>query len=130
MAGWSRRFWLSHRRENSRGVLLIVMDRVDRLDGIGGKVDRQRLACLRVWLIERRAGAGDRHANAMTFVENLADPADVEGELRRFAWRKQRFAIEAVAVAGPPGVIDDQDRPAVGIDVADADNEVGVFRGG
>ena len=92
-----------------------VMDGVRRFHCVLWELDRQRLAGLRIGLVERRTGAGDGDADAMAGVEDLADPAHVKREFGRLAGREQRFVVEALAVAGPPGVIDDQDRAAVGI---------------
>ena len=49
------------------------------------------------------AGAGDRHTNPVSGVEDLAEPADVEGDFMDLAGSQQDFVIEAVAVARPPG---------------------------
>src|SRR5262245_33183809 len=124
-AAWSGRFWHSsgERHENPRGVPCVVMDRIDRLQGILRKLNRQRFSGLRIGLVKRCTGAGDRDADLVAPVEDLADPANVERELRRLAGSEQRFVIEAFAVAGPPGIVADQDRTAVMIDIADANQE-------
>ncbi len=104
----------------------IVVDRVGRRDRVVGGIDRQRFAVLRVGFIQRCAGAGDRDADPVPAIEDLADPTDVEIDSGDFTGLHQDFAIEPFAVTDSLRVIDDQDRATVGIDVADADDHVGV----
>ena len=62
----------------------------------------------------------------MPFVEDLADPADGESHFVNFARRHQNFFVKAVAVTCSQWVIDDENRPAVGINITDPDNEIGI----
>ena len=56
------------------------VDGILRHAGVGRELDRQRLAGIRIGLVKRSAGAGDGDADLVAAVENLAHPADVEGD--------------------------------------------------
>src|SRR5262245_1156797 len=122
-SGWKSWF---NGRNYSRGVHAIVMNGVLCFHGVRWHVDGQRAAGLRIGLVKRCARAGDGDADAVAGAKNLAHPTDVKCELVDFAGLKERFVIEAVAIASAPRVVTDQNRTAVGIDIADAHNEVSV----
>ena len=82
-----------------------------------------------VGLEEGSAGAGDGDPDAVTLVEDLAEGADVEGDFVDLPRLHEDFLLPAVAVAGAADVVDDEDAAAVGIDVGDPDDEVGVLGG-
>src|SRR5262249_53296094 len=104
----------------------VVIDRVLSFDGVLGEVDCQRAACLRIGFIERRPGAGNRDTNPMASVEDLTDPADIECELVDLAGFEQGFVVESFAIAGAPGIVANQDRATVGINIANTNNEIGI----
>ena len=106
------------------------MDRVCRRYRVLGKLNGERGAGLRIRFVKRCPGAGDGHADAVTLVENLAHPAHVEGDLVDSPRFHQHFLIKALAIAQSPRIVHDQDRLAIRIDVADADNHIGIAGGG
>jgi len=90
-----RRHW----RDNSRGVESIVMNGVFGLLRVRGEFNCLWAAGLRIGLIERCAGAGDRYANPVAPAKDLAQPADVERQLVDLAGDEQRLVVETIAIA-------------------------------
>ena len=107
-------------------MLAAVVNRVDGFHSIFGNFDRQWLAGLRVRLVEWRPRAGNRDADAVAFVENLAHPAYTQRELVDLIGFHQHFVVEAFSISRAPRVVDNQYRAAIGIHVADADDEIRV----
>src|SRR5262245_55539248 len=97
--GWKS--WCNGRND-ARSVHAIVVDGVLCFHGIRWHIDRERIAGLRIGLVEWCARAGDGDADAMAGVEDLAHPTDVKGELVDFAGLEQRFVVEAFAIASTP----------------------------
>src|SRR5262249_14099251 len=115
----------------SRLMLSAVINGVFGFDWILGKFDCLRSASLRIWVVERRTGAGDGDADAVAGVEDLADPTDVEFEFVNFGEFEKHLMIEPFAIAGALGIVANQDRAAIGVDVADTNEKIGVAsRGG
>ena len=67
-------------------------------------------------------------SDAMALVEDLAEPADVEGDSFNLAGRHQDLFVESFPIAQPQRIVDDQDRPPIRVDVADAHDDIGIFR--
>src|SRR5688572_29084864 len=109
-------------------MLTIVMDGVFGALRLRRKRNRERFAGLRIWFIEWGPGAGNRHADPVPFIEYLAEPTHIEGDFVDLARFEQRLAVKAIAITGSPRVVHDQNRPAVGIDIAEANQEIGVAR--
>src|ERR1043166_9168839 len=106
-----------------------MMDRIRRRSRVPWKLDCQRFTRLRIRLVKRCSGASDCHANAMTFVEHLADPAHVEANLIDLARFYQHFLVEPLAVTQPPRVVNDQDRFSIWVNVAYAHDYIGISCG-
>ncbi len=66
----------------------------------------------------------------MSAVEDLAEVADVEGDLVDFSRLHEHFPIPGFAKARPADCIHNQNRPAVRIDVGHANDEIGIRRSG
>ncbi len=98
-------------------------------DCSGRKLDGQRFAGVGIGFIERRAGAGHRHADTMSSREDLAQPTDVERDLGDLSRFQKNFVFVTVSITSSADVVDEQDGSAVGIDVTDSHNEIGVTSG-
>ena len=99
-------------------------------DGAGlGDFQPQFVGGVGVRFVELGAGAADGDPDAVPLVEDLADPPDVKRDGVDLPGLHEDLFLEAFAVAGPADVVDEHDRAAIGIDVADADDEVGVGGG-
>ena len=61
------------------------------------KLDRERGADLRIRFLERRARAGEGHANAMALGKNLAHPAHLEDNLVDLPWFREPHMRENLA---------------------------------
>jgi hypothetical protein len=91
-----------------------------------GHIECERFAVLRVGLIEQGAGAGNGDSNAVSAIENLADPADIEANGSVFTGFHEDFFVEPIAIADSPRVIDEQYGATVGIDIADTNDDVRI----
>ena len=76
-----------------RGVFPVVLNRIGGLDGIVGKLNRQRLTGVGVRFIKGRPSACDRHPDLVPGGKDLAHPADVK------AAQQAAVDVEAVRVA-------------------------------
>src|SRR4051794_5204765 len=102
------------------------MDCVYCLEGVLRKLNRLGITRFGIRLVEGRAGAGDGHANLVTPVEHVTYPADVELELVDLPGLQERLLLEAIAITCAPGVIANQNRAAVGIYIAYANDKIRV----
>ena len=59
-------------RQDRRGESLRVMDRVGGRHGIVRELDRQRLAILRIGFVQGISRTGDRYADPVASLKNLA----------------------------------------------------------
>ena len=87
----------------------MVVDGVCCLHYVLGELDRQRLPSLGVRFVERRSRAGDSDADTVPFVEDLTDPSDRKRQLIDLSGFHERLAFEAIAIAGSPRIVHDQD---------------------
>ena len=104
--------------------------------GLGGdhhfrrRLHGQGLAGLGIGIVEGNAGAGHADANSMPLVEDLAEVANVKGDLVHLARLHEDLAIPGLAKAGAADPVHDQDRTTVRIDIGYTNDEVGVGRSG
>ena len=102
------------------------MDCVRRGDCIVRKLDRKWLAGLRIGFIERCAGACDSHTDAVPDVKDLAHPTQGKGYLMHFVRFHKDFFLESFPVTQSPWIVNDQNRAAIRIDVADPNDDIGI----
>ena len=109
---------------------MVVVNGVDGLFRVGGEFEGKGFASLGVGFVKRSTGAGDGDTDAMPFVENLAEPSDGPAILVNGARSQLHFLFKALPVTCAQGVINDEDGASVGVDVAEAHDEVSVARCG
>ena len=99
----------NNRRDDAGCMRLTDMQIIFCDHRLGRKFEREWFSRVRVWLVERRSRAGDRDSNAMAFIENLAQPTDIEFHFCHFTRLEKDLVIVTFAVAGPANIIHDQD---------------------
>ena len=107
------------------GVAVDAVGLLDLWAALGG-----RLARARVDVEARKVAGSDRHADAVSLVEDDAGGPAIDGRGHDLAGRERFGLLEGVAVTQPQHAVRQEVALAVGIHVAEADREVGVDRRG
>ena len=104
--------------------------------GLGGdhhflrRLHGQGLAGLGIGIVEWNACAGYADADSVPLVEDLAEVANVKGDLVYLARLHEDLAIPGLAKAGAADSVHDQDRTAIRINIGHTNDEIGVGRHG
>src|SRR5678816_1187503 len=107
-----------------RRMLLRKVQRVRRHFGFSGFI--VRLAGVRIRLEAGRIRRRDGDPDAVSLVEHEGRAPKVDFDWIYVPWHERLPFLVTVAERGPADAIGDEDRLAVGIDVAELDGEIGV----
>src|SRR5579883_1695154 len=87
-----------HRSNNARCPCLVVMHHILRDKALFGELDRERLARIGIWFVERSPGTRDRDTNAVSLIEDKTRPANVKVHGVHLARFHEHFFLIPLAI--------------------------------